>query len=103
MILIGRGLDLTQVLVWKHTKNEINWNGQIRESFDVQLSGCTERCKAGNSLKNGAKAKGSTRKRKEKGSRADERKRSGTEKKRKGEERSKGSGRKKAERAKRSK
>ena len=52
MILIGRGLDLTQVRrksgdgtkakaegSRSEPQNEINWNGQIRESFDVQLSG----------------------------------------------------------------
>ena len=44
----------------------------------MQLSGCTEKCKAGNSLKNGAKATGKARKRREGTEReADERKRTG--------------------------
>ena len=64
----------------------------------MQLSGCTEKCKAGNSLKNGAKAPGNAGKRKAKGPKGKQRSerkeadRKGTEKKRKSEERSKWNG-----------
>ena len=64
----------------------------------MQLSGCTEKCKAGNSLKNGAKAAGNAGKRKAKGLKGKQRserkeaERKGTEKKRKSEERSKWNG-----------
>ena len=62
----------------------------------MQLSGCTEKCKAGNSLKNGAKAPGEARKRREGTEREAEIRKegSGTEGERteqRGQERSKGS------------
>ena len=64
----------------------------------MQLSGCTEKCKAGNSLKNGAKATGKARKRREGTEREAESRKEGSgpggeRTEQRGQERSKGSGR----------